>query len=103
MHVFGVEPGMTFSIPEDIVFRDLAGEAVILNLGTGMYFGLNAVGTQIWRLIGEGYSSEQLVTALLEEYEIDEGRVRKDLDTLLEQLTDAGLIIIHAAHPAPTR
>jgi hypothetical protein len=38
---------MTLSIPEDIVFRDLAGEAVILNLGTGMYFGLNAVGTQI--------------------------------------------------------
>ena len=60
---------MTPSIPEDIVFRDLAGEEVILNLGTGMYFGLNAVGTQIWRLIREGCSSEQIVATLLKEYE----------------------------------
>jgi hypothetical protein len=94
---------MTFSIPEDIVFRDLAGEAVLLNLGTGMYFGLNGMGTQIWRLISEGYSLEQLVAAVLEEYEIDEDRVRKDLAILLEQLSDAGLLTIHAARPTTPR
>ena len=86
---------MPLDIPEDIVFRDLAGEAVILNLGTGMYFGLNAVGTQIWRLISEGCSSGQIVATLLEEYEIDEARVQKDLDILLEQLNDVGLITLH--------
>jgi coenzyme PQQ synthesis protein D (PqqD) len=56
---------MTLGIPENIVFRDLAGEAVILNLGTGMYLGLKAVGTQIWRLISEECSSEQIVATLL--------------------------------------
>ena len=94
---------MHLSIPEDIVFRDLAGEAIILNLGTGMYFGLNAVGTQIWRLISEGQSSEQIVAALLEEYEIDEARVRQDLDILLEQLNDAGLVILNAGRVPPNR
>jgi coenzyme PQQ synthesis protein D (PqqD) len=94
---------MTLSIPEDVVFRDLTGEAIILNLGTGMYFGLNAVGSQIWRLISEGYSSEQIIATLLEEYEIDEARVQKDLDILLEQLRDAGLITIHAPHVTSTR
>jgi Coenzyme PQQ synthesis protein D (PqqD) len=68
---------------------------VILNLGTGMYFGLNAVGTQIWRLISEGCSSEQTVATLLEGYEIVEARVQKDLDILLEQLNDVGLITLH--------
>lgn len=63
---------MPLDIPEDIVFRDLAGEAVILNLGTGMYFGLNVVGTKIWRLISEECSSGQIVATLLEEDEIEE-------------------------------
>jgi hypothetical protein len=75
---------MTPGIPEDIVFRDLAGEAVILNLGTGMYFGPNAVGTQIWRLISEECSSGQIVATLLEAYEIEETGVEEDLDILLE-------------------
>jgi len=94
---------MTLSIPEDIVFQDLAGEAVILNLGTGMYFGLNAVGTQIWRLISEGCSFEQIVAALLEGYEIVEARVQKDLDILLEQLNDVGLITLHTARLTSAR
>jgi len=58
-------------------------------------FGLNAVGTQIWRLISEGCSSEQTVATLLEGYEIVEARVQKDLDILLEQLNDVGLITLH--------
>lgn len=93
--MFLVELHITLSIPEDIVFRDLAGEAVILNLGTGMYFGLNAVGTQIWRLISEGCSSEQIAATFLEEDEIAKARVQKDLDILLEQLNDVGLITLH--------
>ena len=34
-------------ISEDAVFRELDGEAVILNLDTGIYFGLNRTGTRI--------------------------------------------------------
>jgi Coenzyme PQQ synthesis protein D (PqqD) len=101
--LFLVELHITLSIPEDIVFRDLAGEVVILNLGTGMYFGLNTVGTQIWRLISEGCSSEQIVATLLEEYEIEEARVQKDLDILLEQLNDVGLITLHTARLTSAR
>ena len=101
--MFLVELHITLSIPEDIVFRDLAGEVVILNLGTGMYFGLNTVGTQIWRLISEGCSSEQTVATLLEGYEIVEARVQKDLDILLEQLNDVGLITLHTARLTSAR
>ena len=42
-----------FRIPDEVIFRELDGEAVILNLDTGIYFGLDAVGTRIWRLIEE--------------------------------------------------
>ena len=37
------------TIGPDVVFRELDGEAVILNLETGLYFGLNEMGTRIWQ------------------------------------------------------
>ena len=41
----------TFLLSKDAVCRDLDGEAVILDLSAGIYFGLNAVGTRMWQLI----------------------------------------------------
>jgi hypothetical protein len=49
----------------DIVFRDIAGQAVVLNLSTGIYFGLNAVATRNWHLLAEHGSSEPVVNTLL--------------------------------------
>jgi hypothetical protein len=40
-------------ICDDVVFHDLQGELVLLNLKTGVYFGLDSVGTRIWHLIRE--------------------------------------------------
>jgi len=40
-------------IPDDVLFRELDGEAVLLNLKTGIYFGLNPVATRMWQLIVE--------------------------------------------------
>lgn len=35
---------MNIRIPRDVVFRDLSGEGVLLNLATGTYFELDEVG-----------------------------------------------------------
>jgi hypothetical protein len=79
-------------IAEDVVFRDLAGEAVILNLATGTYFGLDGVGTRIWHLIAEHGSMERIVETVVAEYDVDEGRLRADLAALLAELRDGGLV-----------
>lgn len=63
---------MKVHIANDIVFRDLAGEAVILNLATGTYFGLDEVGTRIWHLLTQHGSTDQIIPALLAEYAVDE-------------------------------
>jgi len=90
-------------IPDDVVFRDLAGEAVILNLATGTYFGLDAVGTRIWHLIAEHGSMERVVEIVLSEYDVDEARLRRDLEALTNELRDRGLVSIGAEPPPPTR
>ena len=83
---------MKVTIPDDVVFRDVGGEAVILNLLTSTYFGLDEVGTRIWHLVGEHGSTEKVIAALLAEYEVDETKVRQDVDRLIRQLQEKGLV-----------
>jgi hypothetical protein len=75
-----------------VIFRILGDEAVILNLATGTYFGLDSVGSRIWQLITEHGSEESVIETLGTEYEVEEGRLRQDLDHLIRQLMDKGLL-----------
>lgn len=79
-------------IRKDVVFRDLEGELVLLNLNTGVYFGLDPVGTDIWRLIDGSRSASEIVTAMTAEYEVDAETCRGDLDRFLDALRANDLI-----------
>lgn len=92
---------MKLHISEDVVFRELEGEAVILNLATGTYFGLDRVGTRIWQLIAEHGSTDKVVDAMLAEYEVDERQFRRDLDELIGRLSEKGLIRVDAREAPP--
>jgi len=92
---------MKLHVADDVVFRDLAGEAVLLNLATGMYFGLNEVGTRIWHLIADHGSTDEIIESILAEYEVDEAQLRKDVDALIQQLLDKGLVRANAKETPP--
>lgn len=89
---------MKIRIADDVVYRDLAGEAVILDLATGTYFGLDPVGTRVWQLLAEHGVAEDVVRALLPEYDVDEEQLRGDIDGLIRQLVDAGLVGVDDAN-----
>jgi predicted mannosyl-3-phosphoglycerate phosphatase (HAD superfamily) len=94
---------MTIKISDDVVFRDLAGEAVILNLATGTYFGLDEVGTRIWHVLAEHGSKDKVIEVLLGEYEVEEEQLRHDVDHLIQQLSDKGLVTSDAQEiPQPS-
>ena len=86
----------TIKIPEDTLFRDLDGEAVILNTETGRYYGLDEVGTRIWTLLAEHGRVEPVYRALLEEYEVAEERLQQDLLDLIDKLASEGLLHVDA-------
>ena len=94
---------MRLRIADDVVVRDLAGESVLLNLSTGTYFGLDAVGTRLWHLIAEHGSTTLVLNILLTEYEVDATRLQKDLDALIEQLLAKGLLTTDAEHTSTAR
>jgi hypothetical protein len=80
------------SVLPDQVSSQLGDEAVILNVKTGTYFGLNEVGTRIWSLIQEPVPVEKVIQTLLDEYEVDPKQCEEDILNLIDDLSNAALI-----------
>jgi hypothetical protein len=81
-------------IPSDVLFHNLDGEAVLLNLQSGKYFGLDSIGTRIWNLIAEHRTLPATYHTLLEEYDVDAERLKADLLALVDQLAAHGLVTL---------
>ncbi len=77
----------------DVVFRDLDGEAVILDLASGTYFGLNEVGTRVWRMIEEGRDAAGIIDAVAAEYDADRAIIATDVTRLFDELSARHLIV----------
>ena len=77
---------------EDVLLRELEGESVLLDLRTEMYFGLDTVGTRMWHVVTGAPSVDDACSTLLGEYEVTPELLRADLEALLGQLLDQGLL-----------
>jgi hypothetical protein len=71
---------------------DLAGEAAILNIKSGVYYGLDPVGARIWSLVQEPRNVAEIQSAITNEYDVEPERCAQDLAGLLEKLLAEGLI-----------
>ena len=89
----GVSLGDSFRVSGDVVFRELDGEAVLLDLVHGTYFGLDEVGTRMWQLVTERSRLESVAAAMLEEYDVEAATLERDLLALVGELIDNGLLV----------
>jgi hypothetical protein len=78
----------------NVMLRVIGDEAVILNLKSGLYLGLDPVGTRIWTVLNSAPSIQAAYESLLTEYDVGPERLRQDLDELLDKLLEQGLIEI---------
>jgi hypothetical protein len=81
----------------DAVACDLGDETAILHLETGIYFGLDAVSSRIWTLLSEEISLQQLVSQLLQVYDVSRERCESEVIDLLATLAEYRLIEIRHA------
>jgi Coenzyme PQQ synthesis protein D (PqqD) len=79
---------------QDNVSCALGDEVAILQIRSGIYFGLDPVGARLWNLLREPHTVEQLREELLSEYDVEPERCEEDLLALLETLHAQGLIEI---------
>lgn len=75
---------------------DLDGEMVILNLDSGVYFGLNAVGASIWNCIQSEHSVSEIVDRMISEYKVGRAECEAGVTALLQQMAAHGLIDVRA-------
>jgi hypothetical protein len=85
---------LSFRVAETQLSCKLSGEAVILNLSDGNYYGLNEVGTRIWELLQENRSLGQIEIALIDEYDVAQDECRRETEELVRQFLAKGLLRI---------
>jgi hypothetical protein len=79
------------SVPEQVSCA-LGDESVILSMKNSSYYGLNAVGASIWKLLQQQRRVSELRDAIVDEYDVDPGRCERDVLELLEKLRGEGLV-----------
>jgi hypothetical protein len=89
-----ISPSGRLSVPDGVLVRELQGESVVLNLQTERYFGLDEVGTRMWAVLTTADSIQAGYDALLAEYEVEPERLRSDIEQLVGQLVDHGLVAV---------
>jgi len=78
--------------PEHVMFRELDGEAVLLNLHNEMYYGLDEVGTRMWTLLTTSDSVQAAMDAMLEEFDVTPEVLEQDVAKMIKELQTNGLL-----------
>jgi hypothetical protein len=79
-------------IPDQVATRQLGGETVLLNLETGTYFGLDAVGSRFLELLERNGDLAAEYRAMLDEFDVAPEVLKADLLRLSEEMRAKGLL-----------
>src|SRR3990172_6303590 len=92
--VASLTPASVVVASKDQVSTQLSGEAVILGMTDGVYYGLDPVGARIWALVQEPRALDDVADVIAAEYAVERGRAMADLLVLAGQLVERGLLEI---------
>ena len=81
-------------VSDDVLFQELQGQGVLLNLKTGVYFGLDQVGTRICQLLEKHSVLSEVLEVMVAEYEVPEERCAQDLLALITEMEKNGLVTV---------
>ena len=79
-----------------VIYRDVSGEVVLLNLQSGVYYGLDSVGSRMWQLLMEQRPLDDVCAVMLDEYDVPADVLRADLSKLVDELSSKGLVTVHS-------
>lgn len=95
-----ISSGATVVASDRQVSTDVDGESVILNFDDGVYYGLEKVGARVWELVRDPMPVAEIRDTLVAEFDVDSDRCEADLQDLLSELAEAGLIEVADADPS---
>lgn len=77
---------------KDVVSRRVGDDIVLVNLQSDEMYSLNSTGARAWELLGEGHDLEAIDATLADEYDVDLEEVRRERETLVDELKQRGLV-----------
>lgn len=80
----------------DVAAKVVEGEAILINLTSGLYYSMDKVGGMVWSMIVHGSSVEQLAQAVAAQYSVPIAQAREDVRRLVGELLDESLIVLHS-------
>ncbi len=80
------------SIARDVLINVVDGESVILNLNDERYYGLDQISTSMWDTLTTSESIQAAYESLINEYDVDGERLRRDLVAFAELLLKRGIV-----------
>ena len=80
-----------FATPR-VLCKALGDEAILLDLETETYFGLNSIGNRFWELVTTAPTIREALDAMLEEYDVAPDELERDMGELIEDLVGRGLL-----------
>ena len=84
-------------LKKELIRREIAGESFLVPLGKTTYeanglFVLTELGSFIWDRLPEAESAEDILKAILAEYDVEEATARADLEKFLEKLREMDIL-----------
>lgn len=84
-------------IREGFILRQVLDIYAVIGVGSEAYMpnrimSVNETGAFLWRMLENGAEKQELIDALLREYETDPQTAEKDVDAFLNELQDKGLV-----------
>lgn len=82
------------TVSPNVLFQALQDEAILLDLATEQYIGLDPVGTRIWQLLADQNDTTMVMATLQQEYEVDADTLAADVAAFITQLCTVGLATV---------
>ena len=81
------------SVPPQVMSRQVGDETVLLDLASGIYFGVDGVAKLIWEAVADGNSLGEAAAAVAAEFEVDEATAQADAVAFANDLVERGLLV----------
>ena len=76
----------------EVFASEIDDEVVMMNIQSGKYFGMDAIGSRIWQLVEEKIQVKEIIAQLLEEYDVTEEQCHSDVLEFLNELYEQNLV-----------
>ncbi|SDD55535.1 Coenzyme PQQ synthesis protein D (PqqD) [Paenibacillus sp. CF095] len=83
---------MNYTIDSNVIYVEMDGQSILLNMESSQYYALDQVGTFIWNLMKDGRTLNEMEQEILLAYDITEQQVKNDLKIYIDELCRVGII-----------